>query len=86
MSVIQTTGKKGTIAVKRLREQKLKNGLPFMINVAELSTNECYLEYPNGSIQLITVAHATREMSILRELTAKEANTLRQRFHFAAVN
>lgn len=86
MSTIQITGRKGTIAVKKLREQKLKNGLPFMINVAELSTNECYLEYPNGSIQLITVAHSTREISVLRELTSKEANTLRQRFHFAAIN
>jgi len=85
MSTIKITSKKGTDAVKKLREQKLRNGLPFMINVKELSTNECYLEYPNGSIKLITVVHSTRDIDVVRELSLTEATLLRRRFHFSSV-
>ena len=85
MSTIELTSSKGTNAVKKLREQKLRNGLPFMINVKELSTNQCYLEYPNGSIKLITVAHSTRDIDVIRELTSNEANLLRRRFHFSSI-
>ena len=85
MSTIKITSKRGTNAVKKLREQKLRNGLPFMINVKELSTNECYLEYPNGSIKLITVVHSTRDIDIVRELSLTEATLLRRRFHFSSV-
>ncbi len=85
MSTIQTTSKKGTNAVKKLRELKLKNGLPFMINVKDLSTNQCYLEYPNGSIKLISVLPSSRDLEVIRELDSFEANTLRQRFNFASI-
>ena len=86
MSAIRITSKKGTNAVKKLREQKLRNGLPFMINVKELSTNQCYLEYPDGSIKLITVAHSARDIDVIRELTSIEATHLRRRFQFSPVN
>ncbi len=85
MSTITTTSRKGTNAVRKLREQKLRNGMPFMINVKELSTNQCYLEYPNGTIKLITVIHSTRDIDVVRELTSIEATHLRQRFHFHSV-
>jgi hypothetical protein len=85
MSTIKITSKKGTNAVKKLREYKLRKGLPFMINVKELSTNQCYLEYPNGSIKLITVVHSTRDIDVIRELTSTEATHLRRRFHFSSV-
>ncbi len=83
MSTVKNTSRKGTIAVKKLREQKLRSGLPFMINVKELATNQCYLEYPNGSIKLITVVHSSREIDVVRELTSMEATHLRNRFHFS---
>ena len=85
MSTVKITSKKGTNAVKKLREKKLRSGLPFMINVKELSTNQCYLEYPNGSIKLITVVHSARDIDVIRELTSMEATHLRQRFHFSSV-
>lgn len=85
MSTIKITSRKGTNAVKKLREKKLKNGLPFMINVKELSTNQCYLEYPNGSIKLITVVHSARDIDVVRELTLIEATHLRRRFHFSSI-
>lgn len=85
MSTIKIVSEKGTNAVKKLREQKLKNGLPFMINVKELTTSQCYLEYPNGSIKLVVIVNATREMDVVRELTTVEANDLRKRFRFSIV-
>jgi hypothetical protein len=85
MSIVKIKSKKGSNAVKELRKQKLRNGLPFMINVKELPTNECYLEYPNGSIKLITVVHSTRNIDIVRELSPTEATLLRRRFHFSSV-
>ncbi len=84
MSAIEFTGKKGTNAVKKLREHKLKNGLPFMINAKELATDQCYLEYPDGSIKLVTLIHARRDLDIVKELTAAEAQKLRLRFHFSS--
>ena len=85
MDSIKTTSKKGTDAVKKLREQKLRNGLPFMINSRELSSNQCYLEYPNGSIKLVTAVHSTRDIDVVRELTSDEANRLRRRFRFSSI-
>ncbi|MGC4101438.1 hypothetical protein [Ferruginibacter sp.] len=85
MSTLDITSKKGTDAVKKLREQKLRNGLPFMINTSELSTNQCYLEYPDGSIQLITVVRSTRDLNVVRELTSVEADRLRRRFNFSLI-
>lgn len=85
MSTVKTTSKKGTNAVRKLREQKLRSGLPFMINVKELATNQCYLEYPNGSIKLISVVHAARDIDVIRELTPSEANNLRQRLQFSSL-
>lgn len=85
MSIIEKAGKKGTDAVKKLRENKLKNGLPFMINTAELSTNQCYLEYPNGTIKLVTVVQSARDLHVIRELTSTEAKHLRRRFHFSLI-
>lgn len=85
MSTVKISSRKGTNAVKRLREQKLKNGFPFMINAKELSSNECYFEYPNGRIKLITVVHSSRTIDVIRELTLNEATHLRKRFHFSSV-
>lgn len=50
MLTLQNIEKKGTEAVKRLRIQKLEKGLPFIINSKELPSNQCYLEYPGGTI------------------------------------
>lgn len=71
--------------VKKLRDQKLRAGHPFMINVKELETNQCYLEYPNGIIKLVNVIHSTRDMNVLKELTSTEANKLRKQLNFTLI-
>lgn len=84
MLQVKIASEKGTTAIRKLREQKLKKGLPFMINAKELAPNQCYLEFPNGSIQLVAVVHATTGMNVIKELSITEATKLRKRFHILA--
>jgi hypothetical protein len=72
-------GKIGTDAVKELRLQKLRNGLPFMINSDDLDCNQCYLEFPDGTIKLVFLATGAREFTTVRTLSANEARSLRAR-------
>lgn len=73
--------KKGTEAVKKLRQRKLQNGNPFMINSKELLTNQCYLEFPDGSIKLATYSHSSKDFEILHILSFDEAQIIRNQFH-----
>ncbi len=73
---------RGTEAVRRMRQQKLRSGYPFMINSKDLITNQCYLEYPNGSIKLVSIKKDAREFNIIRELSESEAHSLRVRHQF----
>lgn len=83
MNTLNFIGVQGTNAVRKLREQKLRSGLPFMINVQELATNQCYLEFPDRSVKLVTILSSTRDIDVIRELSSAEADLLRRRFHFA---
>jgi hypothetical protein len=69
--------------VRKLREQKLRDGHPFMINAKELASDQCYLEYPNGSIKLVTVVHSSRDIDVIKELSYAEAEELRRRFNLS---
>lgn len=75
----------GTFAVKQLRLSKLKHGIPFMINSKELPDNQCYLEFPDGKIFLVTLDKSGMEFARLRELTLLESNDLRKRFDLEEV-
>ena len=77
MTALQTIGKIGTDAVKELRLQKLRNGLPFMIDSDDLESDQCYLEFPDGTIKLVFLSTGAREFSTIRTLLANEARSLR---------
>ena len=81
MIEIQKMAKAGTNAVKRLRLKKLKSGHPFMINSSELPSGQCYLEYPDGKINLVTISADGREFILIKELSVLESNKLRKKFH-----
>jgi hypothetical protein len=76
---------KDTGIVRQLRNQKLHSGHPFMINSKELKTNECYLEYPNGNIKLVSIKDDKQDFFVIRELTNIEANNLRERLKFSKI-
>lgn len=84
MLTLQNIEEKGTAAVKRLRIQKLAKGLPFMINSKELPSNQCYLEYPDGSIHLVILSKNARDFDIIRELSTQESRRLRTKFKLAS--
>jgi hypothetical protein len=77
MTALQMIGKIGTDAVKELRLQKLRNGLPFMIDSDDLENNQCYLEFPDGTIKLVCLTTGAREFTKVRTLSANEARSLR---------
>lgn len=83
MSTLQNIEKKGTAAVKRLRRQKLASGLTFMINSGDLPSNQCYLEYPDGSIHQVVLAENKRDFNLIRELSPQESKALRIRYKLA---
>jgi hypothetical protein len=83
MTEIEEIEQKGTAAVKRLRIKKLERGHPFMINSKDLPGNQCYLEYPNGSIALVTISKSSKDFTVLRTLSLDEQNSLRARHHLS---
>ena len=63
MTALQSIAKIGNDAVKELRLHKLRNGQPFMINSKDLKCNQCFLEYPDGTIQLVFLKPGARKVA-----------------------
>jgi hypothetical protein len=72
--------KSGILAVKLLRRTKLNLGHPFMINTNALPTDQCYLEYPNGSITLVTISRKNNDFKIIEKLTPQQCDSLRKKY------
>ncbi len=83
MTTLQSIAMKGTEAVKRLRRQNLAEGFPFMINDDSLPSGQCYLEQPDGSVQLVKLATNGRDFDLIRELSVQESNLLRAKYELA---
>jgi hypothetical protein len=82
MTSLQLIGNIGNEAVQKLRLQKLRSGLPFMINSKDLEPSQCYLEYPDGSIHLVFLKNGAREFTVVRTLSPSEEMSLRKRHGF----
>lgn len=72
--------KRGSDAVRRLRSQRLQNGLPFMINANELEGSMCYLEYPDGTICLVKQMTNGLDFEIIHQLDQREIDIIRNRY------
>ena len=77
---IKQLEKSGIEAVRMLRKSKLNMGVPFMINSKELPSTQCYLEYPNGYINLVTIGEDKSDFKIITELTLVQSNTIRKKY------
>jgi len=53
-----------------------------MINSKELETNQCYLEYPDGTIKLVYLKNAAKEFTVIRTLSSTEEHSLRKKYGF----
>jgi hypothetical protein len=83
MTDVQKLEQTGSNAVKTLRIDKLRKGMPFMINAKELPGNQCYLEFPDGKILLVTISSAGSDFTVLRELSGIENADIRKKYHLA---
>lgn len=78
---IQDIQKAGTEAVRRLRKQKLSSGHPFMINSKKLPAGQCYLEYPDGHIELVSITPSKRDFHTIRQFTKSQSINIRRQYH-----
>ncbi|MDP9081217.1 MAG: hypothetical protein M3O71_27695 [Bacteroidota bacterium] len=81
MSDLEVLEKTGTEAVKQLRKQKLAAGKPFMINSKDLPATQSYLEYPDSSINIVTIAPDLHSFNIVRKLSTSEAQSVRHQYN-----
>ncbi|HEV3327466.1 MAG TPA: hypothetical protein VG052_17740 [Puia sp.] len=82
MTAFQTIEQIGNEAVKKLRLKKLNEGNPFMINSKDLRSDQCYLEFPDGKIQLVYLKASAKEFTVIRTLSTEEEQSLRSKFNF----
>jgi hypothetical protein len=68
----------GRLAVQLLRKSKLEQGYPFMINSRRLPVDQCYREFPDGTIQIVTICHTQKDFKLIRKLTEKEQVSVRK--------
>jgi len=52
----------------------------FMINANYLDDNECYLEFPEGIINLVSYHKGAKDFTVIRELDEDECTSLREKF------
>lgn len=80
MTALQVIEEKGNKAIRRLRKQKFAQGHPFMINARDLQRYQCYLEFPDGLINLVELTPSTQAFTTIRQLTPVEADFLRKKY------
>ena len=85
MTALQTIEQIGNEAVRKLRLQKLRNGRPFMINSQDLPTDQCYLEFPEGTIKLVQLKQSAKDFTVLRILSAEEEQKIRRKYNFPRI-
>ena len=81
MSDLEVLENIGTAAVMQLRRDKLAAGKSFMINAPNLPAKQSYMEYPDGSINIVTIAPDERSFIMVRKLTDTQAKAVRNRFN-----
>lgn len=65
-------------AIKLLRKKKLSQGLPFMINSHLLPYDQCYMEYPNGSIEIVKANSEGSNFKVIETLDHISTELLRR--------
>jgi len=73
----------GMQALMLIRKAKLEKGLPFMINSSKLPSDQCYFEYPDGTIWLATINRSKDDFDLTRLLSAHEQVSLRKMLQIA---
>ena len=64
--------------IRQLRKKKLQQGLPFMISSDDLPPEQCYLEYPDGTIKIAEAGFRSSDFKIIEELDYFNIQILRR--------
>ena len=80
---IKKLEKSGMLAIKNLRESKFKLGLPFMINSIMLPSDQCYMEYPDGSVIHVKLSRRHNDFKVISEFTPQQGLEIRRKFNLA---
>ena len=78
MGTIEELKEIGDTVVRHLRKPKLQKGKPFLIWSKKLPKGQSYLEYPDHTIKIVTIAHNLKSFTVVRELTPNQAKSIRQ--------
>lgn len=73
--------KRAQIAVRKLRDETLSQGNPFMIYNKSLPKGQYYMEYPDGKIKIVSVSRKLNEFVIESELSQQQADQIRNRLN-----
>lgn len=66
----------GILAIQILRKEKLQKGHTFMINSSKLPEGQCYIEHPDGLIELVTLSRSQKDFETVRVLSKNESASL----------
>lgn len=80
---IKQLEKSGMQAIKKLRAGKFKLGQPFMINSELLPSDQCYMEYPDGSVMHVKLSRQHNDFKIITAFTPQEGLEIRKKFNLA---
>lgn len=80
---IKQLEKAGTEAIRNLRAGKFREGLPFMINSKALPSDQCYLEYPDGTVVHVKLSRSNNDFKIISEFSPQEGLDIRKKFKLA---
>jgi len=81
MSGMEIIENVGTDAVRRLRSAKLNAGKPFMINSKDLPSQQSYMEFPDNTVKIVSVAANGQSFVTVVELSLEEANAVRSKYN-----
>lgn len=80
MNELEILSQIGSLAVRKMREDKLASGIPFMINSKDLPSKQSYLEYPDRTIRIVTVSEDAHSFVTLQTLDHTQADAVRRRY------
>ena len=72
--------KAGILAIKLLRQDKFNKGLPFMINSKALPSDQCYLEYPDGKIELVALSRKDNDFKVIYHFSSEEGYDIKKKY------
>jgi hypothetical protein len=69
-------------SILTLRKQKHLAGFPFMIDDSEeLPSNQAYMEYADGTIEIVEFSTDYRDYFSVRKLTKAEVSKIQEKHH-----